>query len=295
MILDGKLVAKKIRSKIKSVILDNQLKPGLATILVGSDPASQIYVGSKQKTAKRLGFHSIQIDLPHDCTASKLTQTIEELNQNPEIHGILLQLPLPKHLDSNFHLAQISPHKDVDGFHPFNVGRLSLGLDVLAPCTPKGVIRLLSAYGVSPNGMNAVVVGRSNIVGRPVAQLLLQQNASVSIIHSRTKNMLDYTSNADLIVCATGIPDLIQPKHLRRKCYLIDVGINRLEDGTIVGDLDFQNLHEHDLCAGITPVPGGVGPMTIAMLMENCLLAYTHQKEAHLPAIAELQNLNIMG
>ena len=293
MILDGKLVAKKTRSLIKSIIKTNQLKPGLATILVGADPASQIYVGSKQKTAKRLGFHSMQIDLPADCSESTLSQTIQELNQNPEIHGILLQLPLPKHLNANHHLAQINPQKDVDGFHPVNVGGLSLSLDVLAPCTPKGVIRLLNAYEIPLRGLNAVIVGRSNIVGRPIAQLLLQQNATVSVLHSSTKNMHEFTKNADLIVCATGIAKLVGPAHLGRNCHLIDVGINRLEDGSIVGDLDYDALQNHQFCASITPVPGGVGPMTIAMLMENCLLAYINQSKLKINALSELDNLKV--
>ncbi|MEE2923931.1 MAG: bifunctional 5,10-methylenetetrahydrofolate dehydrogenase/5,10-methenyltetrahydrofolate cyclohydrolase [bacterium] len=293
MILDGKLVAKKTRSLIKSIIKKNQLKPGLATILVGADPASQIYVGSKQKTAKRLGFHSIQIDLPADCSEYTLSKTIEDLNQNSEIHGILLQLPLPKHLNANHHLAQITPQKDVDGFHPLNVGGLSLSLDVLAPCTPKGVIRLLNAYQIPLGGLNAVIVGRSNIVGRPIAQLLLQQNATVSVLHSSTKNMHEFTKNADLIVCATGIAKLIGPTHLGRGCHLIDVGINRLEDGSIVGDLDYDALRNHQFCASITPVPGGVGPMTIAMLMENCLLAYINQSQLEINALQELSNIRV--
>ncbi len=293
MILDGKLVAKKTRSAIKSIIKKHKLKPGLATILVGSDPASQIYVGSKQKTAKRLGFHSLQIDLPADCSEQTLSATIKDLNLNPEIHGILLQLPLPKHLNTNHHLAQILPEKDVDGFHPLNVGGLSLNLDVLAPCTPKGVIRLLSAYQISLKALNAVIIGRSNIVGRPLAQLLLQQNSTVSVLHSSTKDMQAFTKNADLIICATGIPKLVRPAHLGRNCHLIDVGINRLEDGSIVGDLDFEALYQHDLCASITPVPGGVGPMTIAMLMENCLLAYVKHLKLQINASQELANLKI--
>ena len=293
MILDGKLVAKKTRSAIKSIIKQYSLQPGLATILVGADPASQIYVGSKQKTAKRLGFHSIQIDLPANCSEQTLSHTIHDLNQNPEIHGILLQLPLPKHLNANHHLAQISPQKDVDGFHPINVGGLSLSLDVLAPCTPKGVIRLLSAYQIPLKGLNSVVIGRSNIVGRPISQLLLQQNATVSVLHSSTKNMQEFTKNADLIVCATGIPNLISPEHLGRNCHLIDVGINRLEDGSIVGDLDYAALHNHELCASITPVPGGVGPMTIAMLMENCLLAYISVTKLEINALQKLSDIRI--
>tara|TARA_Y100000589_G_scaffold325402_1_gene363236 strand:- start:491 stop:1378 length:888 start_codon:yes stop_codon:yes gene_type:complete len=294
MILDGKLVAKKTRSAIKSIIKKHKLKPGLATILVGADPASQIYVGSKQKTAKRLGFHSLQIDLPADCSEETLSATIEDLNLNPEIHGILLQLPLPKHLNANHHLAQIAPQKDVDGFHPLNVGGLSLNLDVLAPCTPKGVIRLLSAYRIPLRGLNAVIIGRSNIVGRPIAQLLLHQNATVSVLHSSTKDMQEFTKNADLIVCATGIPELVGPQHLGRHCHLVDVGINRLEDGSIVGDIDYEALHKHDFCASITPVPGGVGPMTIAMLMENCLLAYIKQANLQINASQELENLRII-
>lgn len=293
MILDGKLVAKKIRSKIKTIISDNNLKPGLATILVGSNPASQIYVSNKQKTAKKLGFHSLQIDLPAECSEATLTQTIEELNQNPEIHGILLQLPLPTHLNAEHHLAQINPNKDVDGFHPFNVGRLSVGLEVLEPCTPKGVLRLLEAYQIPLRGINAVVIGRSNIVGRPVTQLLLKRNATVSILHSATKNMQEFTKNADLIVCATGIPNLIGPQHLGRQCHLIDVGINRLADGSIVGDLDYDALVDHELCVGITPVPGGVGPMTIAMLMENCLLACIKHTAIDLANLDDLLSLKL--
>lgn len=274
IILDGKALAKKIRKELKTKTKAFQETPGLAVILVGENPASKVYVSSKQKKAKALGWHSVLVELPSETTKQDLTQTIESLNKDESIHGILLQLPLPDHLSADDHIPQIVPHKDVDGFHPINVGKLALGWDGFVPCTPLGVIRILEEYDIPILGQNVVVIGRSMIVGHPMAELLLKKRASVSILHSKTKDMKEYTRNADIIVSATGILDLIGPDHLGRPCTLIDVGITRKDDGSLAGDLQYAKLLESPHCKAITPVPGGVGPMTIAMLLENTLKAF---------------------
>ncbi|PCJ18431.1 MAG: bifunctional methylenetetrahydrofolate dehydrogenase/methenyltetrahydrofolate cyclohydrolase [Candidatus Cloacimonadota bacterium] len=279
-ILDGKIVAKKIRSSVKRELFELKEKLGLAVILVGENPASKIYVAKKEKVAKRLGFNSYNFCLPSNTTKALLINLIHRLNSDDTIHGILLQLPLPEHLNPKDFYHQIVPHKDIDGFHPTNVGKLHLEIPALYPCTPIGVIALLKYYNIQIEGQNIVMIGRSNLVGKPLAQLLSNHEGSVSILHHKTKDLKDFTKNADIIITACGDPKFFNSSYLGRPCSLIDIGINRLEDGSICGDMDYQDMIKSKYCKAITPVPGGIGPLTIASLMNNTLKAFKLFKDS---------------
>ncbi len=277
-LIDGKKVAKEIRAAIGEEVA--KLKeisgkvPGLATVLVGEDPASAVYVRNKNKICKELGFVSLEHTLPENTGEKDLLALVNELNRNDTVSGILVQLPLPKHIDSIKILEAIDPAKDVDGFHPVSVGRLMMGTADLAPCTPSGIIEMLDRYGVEIEGKHAVVLGRSNIVGKPIAMLLLHRNATVTICHSRTKDLPKVTKTADILIAAVGRPNMVTEDMVKEGAVVIDVGINRV-DGKLVGDVDFAGVEPK--ASLITPVPGGVGPMTIAMLMANTLKAFKAQ------------------
>jgi methylenetetrahydrofolate dehydrogenase (NADP+)/methenyltetrahydrofolate cyclohydrolase len=272
----GKEVAAAVEARIQAELAQSGLKPGLAVILVGQDPASEIYVRHKQAACTRLGFHSELLQLPADLSAQKLLELIAGLNQDPQIHGILVQMPLPAHIDPQQVIEAIHPDKDVDGFHPMNVGYLMSGHPRLVSCTPLGVMAMLDHYGFDPAGKQAVVIGRSNIVGKPMAMLLLQRHASVSIIHSRTPDLSVYTREADLIVVAVGKRQVLKAEMVKPGVVVVDVGMNRLEGQKVTGDGDNEGVAPN--ASLITPVPGGVGPMTIAMLMANTLKAAELQK-----------------
>ena len=274
-LIDGKLIAQQLRLSVKDKVqqrIKNGLRvPGLAVILVGSDPASQVYVGSKRKACEEVGFVSRSYDLPLTTSQEQLFNLIDELNNDNAIDGILVQLPLPAGLDANLIIEHINPLKDVDGFHPNNVGKLALRQPGLRPCTPKGIIKLITSTGVEPHGLEAVVVGASNIVGRPMTLELLLAGCTVTTTHRFTKDLETKVRNADLLVVAVGKPEFIPGEWIKAGAIVIDVGINRLENGKLVGDVGFAKAKEN---AGyITPVPGGVGPMTVASLIENTLIA----------------------
>ncbi|MCK9237391.1 MAG: bifunctional methylenetetrahydrofolate dehydrogenase/methenyltetrahydrofolate cyclohydrolase FolD [Thiopseudomonas sp.] len=275
-LIDGKKIAATIRQAIRQKVTNhlNQGKraPGLAVILVGNDPASEVYVAHKRTDCEEVGFNSIAYDLPADTAQNDLAELIDQLNNDSTVDGILLQLPLPKHLDASLLLERIRPDKDVDGFHPFNIGRLAQRMPLLRPCTPKGIITLLNSTGVDLHGLDAVVVGASNIVGRPMALELLLAGCTTTITHRFTKNLEEHVRRADLVVVAVGIPDLVKGEWIKPGAIVIDVGINRLPTGRLVGDVEFVPAAER--AAWITPVPGGVGPMTRAELLENTLQAY---------------------
>ena len=272
-LLEGKLFTAKIREEAGRRASELKEKtgvtPGLAVIIVGENPASQVYVRNKHKACTELGFHSESVELPEDTTREQLLTEIKRLNNAPEIHGILVQLPLPKALQKyeSEVLEAISPLKDVDGFHPVNVGRLVTGQKALVPCTPNGCIKMLELAGIPIEGANAVVIGRSNIVGKPMLNLLLSRNATVTICHSRTKNLAEVTSKADILVAAVGKPGFVTADMVKPGATVIDVGINRIAPKKLVGDVDFEAVKE--VAGAITPVPGGVGLLTIAMLMMN--------------------------
>lgn len=275
-VLDGKqqalLVRKKVSDTIEELLKTAPRPPGLCTILVGDDAASTVYVRNKRNAAAACGIVSYHHQLPASCSQEELLALLDQLNEDPSIDGILVQLPLPAHIDSALVINAINPLKDVDGFHPFNVGLLALGTPRFVPCTPKGCLHLIQSVLPSLKGLHAVVVGRSNIVGKPMAQLLLQQNATVTICHRYTEHLDTLTKQADVLVVAAGQPHLIKAHHVKPQSTVIDVGITRNEDGKLIGDVDFNDVK--DKVKYITPVPGGVGPMTIAMLLENTLLAY---------------------
>ncbi|WP_144572202.1 bifunctional methylenetetrahydrofolate dehydrogenase/methenyltetrahydrofolate cyclohydrolase FolD [Azomonas agilis] len=274
-LIDGKTIAARIRQQIAQRVAERlqagQRAPGLAVILVGSDPASQVYVAHKRKDCEEVGFRSVAHDLPQDTSQADLLALIDQLNKDPQIDGILVQLPLPKHLDASQLLERISPDKDVDGFHPYNIGRLAQRMPLLRPCTPKGVITLLESTGVDLHGLDAVVVGASNIVGRPMALELLLAGCTTTVTHRFTKNLAEHVQRADLVVVATGITGLVKGEWIKPGAIVIDVGINRQPDGRLLGDVEFEPAAER--AAWITPVPGGVGPMTRACLLENTLYA----------------------
>lgn len=274
-LIDGKAIAKQIRDSVKEKVnlrvSNGQRAPGLAVILVGCDPASQVYVGSKRKACEEVGFVSRSYDLPETTTQAQLYQLIDELNKDDAIDGILVQLPLPQGLDANLIIEHINPEKDVDGFHPSNVGKLALRQPGLRPCTPKGIMTLIQSTGVKPHGLDALVVGASNIVGRPMTLELLLAGCTVTTTHRFTKDLETKVRNADLIVVAVGKPAFIPGDWIKTGAIVIDVGINRLESGSLVGDVEFDIAK--DKAAFITPVPGGVGPMTVASLIENTLIA----------------------
>lgn len=271
-LLDGKQTAAQVREKIRVEVErlkgEGKRAPALAVVIVGENPASKVYVGQKEKACKAVGFHSILRRLPEETTQEELLNLVEEMNDDPSIDGILVQLPLPAQMDSESIIAAIRPEKDVDGFHPINMGRLVTGLKGTEPCTPKGIMYLLDRYGIELEGKRAVVLGRSNIVGKPIAHMLMAKNATVTVCHSRTKDMAGYTREADVIVAAIGKPRFLTADMVKEGAVIVDVGINRLDEG-LVGDTDFHALKEK--VAFITPVPGGVGPMTIAMLLLNTL------------------------
>ena len=275
VLIDGKKVSAEIRGRVEKETAELKTKtgrtPGLATVLVGEDPASAVYVRNKNKICHEVGFQSFGQNLSAETTEEELLDIIKKLNSNDEVNGILVQLPLPDHIDSEKILLSIDPEKDVDGFHPINVGKLAIGNALLTPCTPTGIIALLDYYKIEIPGKHAVVLGRSNIVGKPVAHLLLQRHATVTICHSKTKNMQQVTRQADILIAAVGRPHFVNSDMVKEGVVVIDVGINRV-DGKLTGDVEFDTVAEK---AGfITPVPGGVGPMTIALLMENTLKAF---------------------
>ena len=270
-ILDGRKLSAEIRASVKeetAFLREKGIVPGLAVVLVGDDPASKVYVGQKEKGCLEAGFASFLHRLPDSTTQEELLDLIGRLNGDASVHGILVQLPLPRQIDPDTVLAAIRPEKDVDGFHPVNVGRLVAGLPACEPCTPKGILRLLKSTGIPLAGKEAVVIGRSNIVGKPVALMLLAESATVTVCHSRTKDLAEHVRRADILVAAIGKPWFVTADMVKEGAVVVDVGINRLEEG-LVGDVDFGPVSEK--AAWITPVPGGVGPMTIAMLLENTL------------------------
>ena len=284
-LIDGKSVSQKVLNECAIEVqnlIDKGVRPGLAVVLVGNDPASKAYVGSKVKTCERMGIHSVKIVLPEETTQNELLKVIDDLNEDKSIHGILVQSPPPSHIDESTVVRRINPHKDVDGFHPENVAKLTLeDSDGFVPCTPLGCLRLLQEYNIETNGANVVVVGRSMIVGKSMALLLMANNsnanATVTVAHSRTKDLRSVCSKADIIIAAVGIPHIIGKDHVSDGAVVIDVGINRVEDESakkgyrLVGDVNFDEVEKK--CSAITPVPGGVGPMTIAMLISNTIKA----------------------
>lgn len=274
-IIDGKAISAAIRAEIKEeterFANKNGFRPGLAVIIVGEDPASQVYVRNKRRACEEVGFYSEAYELPAETTQEELNALVDKLNANDKIHGILCQLPLPKHLDENEVILRIDPKKDVDAFHPVNVGRIMIGDYSFLPCTPAGVMALLERSGIEISGKECVVVGRSNIVGKPQAMLLLHANGTVTVCHSRTKNLAEVCRRADILVAAIGKADFFTGDMVKDGAVVIDVGMNRRADGKLTGDVDFASVAPK--ASYITPVPGGVGPMTITMLMQNTLTA----------------------
>jgi len=273
-VLDGKALSLKIKNRVKEEIKDLRDKgitPGLAVVIIGDDPASHTYVRMKEKACEDVGIYSILHKMPEDISQEKILETIEMMNKNPNIDGILIQLPLPKHIDTSKILQAVTASKDVDGFQPFNVGKLALGLDTFTPCTPLGVMKLLEEYDIDPKGLDTCIVGASDIVGKPMMNLLLNANATVDICHIYTKDLKEHTKRADLLIVGVGKPDLITEDMVKEGAIVVDIGINRLESGKLVGDVSYDSVAKK--CSYITPVPGGVGPMTIAMLLENTIKA----------------------
>ncbi len=274
IIIDGKKVSSTVKEDVKAEtkkLKEQGIVPGLAVILVGDDPASRVYVNNKKKACEYVGFKSEEFALPADTSQTELLKLVDELNKREDINGILCQLPLPKGLDENAVIEAISPLKDVDAFHKQNVGRIMIGDYDFLPCTPAGIMEMLRAYDISVDGKKCVVIGRSNIVGKPMSMLLLHENGTVTICHSHTKNLKEITSDADILVAAVGKAKFVKEDMVKDGAVVIDVGMNRDEKGKLCGDVDFDNVK--DKCSYITPVPGGVGPMTIATLMKNTLKA----------------------
>lgn len=273
-IIDGKLVSANVKQQVKienQKLMDMGITTGLAVVIVGDDPASRVYVNNKKKACELVGFKSFEYALPQETTQAQLLELVQTLNQDDNINGILVQLPLPKHIDETAIINAISPDKDVDAFHPINVGKIMVGDYAFLPCTPAGVMELIKSTGVDLTGKRCVVIGRSNIVGKPMAMLLLHSNGTVTICHSKTKDLKSICLNADVIVASVGRPNFVTADMVKQGAIVIDVGINRMADGRLCGDVDFAEVSKK---AGyITPVPGGVGPMTIAMLMRNTLTA----------------------
>ncbi|MBQ7956662.1 MAG: bifunctional methylenetetrahydrofolate dehydrogenase/methenyltetrahydrofolate cyclohydrolase FolD [Clostridia bacterium] len=270
VIMDGKALSIKLKNALKGEVEElknNGVNPCLAVIIVGDNPASKIYVNNKKKSCEELGIKSLEYALSGETTEEELLGIIDELNKNPQVDGILCQLPLPSHICEKNVINAISPEKDVDAFHPENVGHIMIGDYTFLPCTPAGVMEILKEYEIDVTGKNCVVVGRSNIVGKPMTMLLLKENATVTVCHSRTKDLASFTKEADVLVSAVGKPNLITADMVKENAVVIDVAINRLESGKLCGDVDFENVKEK--ASFITPVPGGVGPMTIATLMKN--------------------------
>jgi methylenetetrahydrofolate dehydrogenase (NADP+) / methenyltetrahydrofolate cyclohydrolase len=273
-ILDGKKIASEIKEELKaemSELVQKGMTLGLAVILVGNDPASRVYVNSKKKACEEIGINSKVLEMSENTTQQELEVTIEKLNQDEKIHGILVQLPLPEHIDEEKIIESIDSKKDVDCFHPENVGKLSIGVGNIFPCTPAGIIEILKRNDIEIAGQECVIVGRSNIVGKPLAIMLLAENGTVTIAHSKTKNLEEVTKRADILISAVGKAGLITKDMVKKGVVVVDVGMNRLENGKLVGDVDFGQVKE--IASAITPVPGGVGPMTIAMLIRNTVEA----------------------
>lgn len=273
-IIDGKLVSRQVRERVAEEtkqLKEKGVTPGLAVIIVGDDPASQVYVRNKEKACEEVGFYSEKFALPESTTQQELNELVTKLNKNDKINGILCQLPLPEHLDDKEVINLIDPIKDVDAFHPVNVGAIMIGDYSFLPCTPAGVMELIHSTGIDITGKKAVVIGRSNIVGKPMAMLLLHENATVEITHSKTVDLAEITKTADILVAAIGKAKFVTADMVKDGAVVIDVGMNRDENGKLCGDVDFESVK--DKCSFITPVPGGVGPMTISMLMQNTLTA----------------------
>ncbi len=278
-LIDGKIISSSVKERVKTevaVLKEQGVTTGLAVIIVGEDPASKVYVANKKKACEDLGIISEEYALPETTTQEELLNLIDELNKKPSINGILCQLPLPRHLDEQAVINAILPEKDVDAFHPQNVGKIMLGDYDFVPCTPAGIMEMLAYENIDITGKNCVVIGRSNIVGKPMGMLLLHKNGTVTICHSRTKDLTEVCKQADILVAAVGRPNFVTADMVKTGAVVIDVGINRV-DGKLVGDVDFENVKEK--CSAITPVPGGVGPMTIAMLMQNTLTAAKKQNK----------------
>ena len=277
-IIDGKAISQAIKDEVKAEaerLSEGHRKPCLAVILVGSDPASAVYVGNKKKACEYCGFDSVSIEMPEETTEEEVLTKIAELNADENVDGILVQLPLPKHINEDNVILAIDPAKDVDGFHPVNVGNLLIGRDGFVSCTPAGIIELLKRSNVDIQGKECVVIGRSNIVGKPMAVLMLRENATVTVCHSRTKDLKEVTKRADILIVAVGKPKLITKEYVKEGAVVIDVGIHRTENKKLCGDVDFDDVCEHTSL--ITPGPGGVGPMTIAMLMKNTLISFKNR------------------
>ena len=271
-IISGKVISASVKERIAAEVSELKAKgtvPGLAVIIVGTDPASQVYVGSKERTCIELGMYSEKYELPEETTNEELLALVDRLNNDDKIHGILCQLPLPKHLDEKAVIDSIVPEKDVDAFHVQNVGKIMIGNYDFLPCTPAGIMEMLSYSGINPKGKHCVVIGRSNIVGKPMAMLMLHADATVTICHSKTQNLKEICREADILIASVGRPKFVTADMVKPGAVVIDVGINRDENGKLCGDVDFSAVEP--LCSAITPVPGGVGPMTIAMLMQNTL------------------------
>ena len=275
VLLDGKILSAKIKEEVKvevtKIVKEKNITPGLAVILVGNDAASATYVASKAKACKDAGIYSVVHEMPESITQEELLETINMMNNNPKLDGILVQLPLPKHIDTTTVLEAINPLKDVDGFHPYNVGRMVSNLDSFLPATPFGVMRMFEEHNIELSGKDVVVIGSSDIVGKPMASLLINKKATVTVCNSRTKDLKAHTSKADIVIIAVGVPYLLKEDMVKDGAVVIDVGINRLDTGKLVGDADFEGLKNK--CSHLTPVPGGVGPMTIAMLLKNTIKA----------------------
>ena len=292
-IIDGKLAAAELRASIAKIVsklkIDRNLVPGLAVVIVGRDPASRIYTRNKIRQTEEAGMRSLHRELPENVTENELIQEVRTLNENKHVHGVLVQLPLPPHINTNLILDLISPEKDVDGFHPVNTGRLAIGRDSLIPCTPQGCMLLLRRVLPNLTGLHAVIVGRSNIVGKPLLQLLLAEHCTVTISHSRTQGLPELCSQADILVAAVGHPEMVRGSWIKPGSIVIDVGINRLkgpdESTRLVGDVAFEEAAQ--VAKAITPVPGGVGPMTIACLLSNCVKAACRQHGLPPPTLAE--------
>ncbi len=272
LIIDGKKISAQIKDELKekvSLLNNDNIQITLAVVQVGNDPASSVYVGNKKKACEYIGIKSLAYELPESTSQEELLSLVETLNENPAVNGILVQLPLPKHIDEDTVIKAISPQKDVDGFHPQSVGALSIGQKGFVSCTPAGVIQLLKRSGISIEGKECVIIGRSNIVGKPMALLMLRENATVTICHSRTKNLQEVAKRADILIVAIGKPLFVTKEFVKEGAVVIDVGIHRNAENKLCGDVDYEDVFEH--VSAITPVPGGVGPMTIAMLMDNCV------------------------
>ena len=269
--IDGKAISQAVKDELKERVKSEGIDASLAVIQVGTDPASTVYVGNKKKACEYIGIRSLAFELPEETSEEELLELVRELNEREDVDGILVQLPLPAHMDEDKVIRTIDPKKDVDGFHPQSVGALSIGQPGFVSCTPAGIIQLLKRSGVEIEGKECVIVGRSNIVGKPMALLMLRENATVTICHSRTKHLKEVTKRADILIVAIGKPKFITKEYVKEGAVVIDVGIHRNENGKLCGDVDFEDVEP--ITSAITPVPGGVGPMTIAMLMNNCVEA----------------------